>query len=51
MQNLHSPEFQTYETRVASFENWPMEMEQTKENMAKAGLFYTGMCLLWKKRI
>ncbi|XP_060592059.1 E3 ubiquitin-protein ligase XIAP-like [Ruditapes philippinarum] len=35
--------YKTYEARLSSFKHWPKQIRQTKEEMAEAGLFYTGL--------
>lgn len=36
------PQKAVYEARLQSFKDWPTLMSQTKEQLAEAGLFYTG---------
>lgn len=35
--------YASYEERIESFSDWPCGLSQTKEDMAKAGFFYTGI--------
>ncbi|XP_045195746.2 baculoviral IAP repeat-containing protein 8-like [Mercenaria mercenaria] len=37
------PQYQTYEARVSSFTSWPNYLTQKPEELAEAGLFYTGV--------
>ncbi|XP_071105254.1 death-associated inhibitor of apoptosis 2-like [Haliotis cracherodii] len=39
--NPMSPFHQSFESRVTSFEAWPIQMAQTAEDMAHAGFVYT----------
>ncbi|XP_053396572.1 E3 ubiquitin-protein ligase XIAP-like [Mercenaria mercenaria] len=39
---LKCPEYRTFADRVSSFINWPVQIKQTPEQMANAGLFFTG---------
>ncbi|XP_060601311.1 baculoviral IAP repeat-containing protein 7-like isoform X2 [Ruditapes philippinarum] len=36
------PEYQTFESRLASFRNWPPHIIQTPQQLAKAGFYHTG---------
>ncbi|XP_045174784.2 baculoviral IAP repeat-containing protein 2-like [Mercenaria mercenaria] len=36
------PEYQTMEARLSSFAMWPHHMKQTPQQLAEAGLYYTG---------
>ncbi|XP_053391903.1 baculoviral IAP repeat-containing protein 7-like [Mercenaria mercenaria] len=40
--NYRHPEYQTLEARLATFTNWPAQMMQRPEQLADAGLYYTG---------
>lgn len=42
LKTYRHPEYQTRESRIASFINWPSELTQTPEQLADAGLYYTG---------
>ncbi|XP_060586407.1 baculoviral IAP repeat-containing protein 2-like [Ruditapes philippinarum] len=39
---LRFHEYADYRKRVSSFEFWPIQIKQTREQMADAGFFYTG---------
>ncbi|XP_060588564.1 baculoviral IAP repeat-containing protein 3-like [Ruditapes philippinarum] len=39
---IRHPEYQTLEARLRSFTNWPEHMIQTPQQLADAGLYYTG---------
>ncbi|XP_058798849.1 baculoviral IAP repeat-containing protein 2-like [Phymastichus coffea] len=36
------PKYATYDARLQSFDDWPISMSQTKEQLAEAGLYYVG---------
>ncbi|XP_053396579.1 death-associated inhibitor of apoptosis 1-like [Mercenaria mercenaria] len=40
--NYRHPEYQTLQSRLSSFRSWPQHMIQTPQQLADAGLFYTG---------
>ncbi|XP_053396589.1 baculoviral IAP repeat-containing protein 7-A-like isoform X2 [Mercenaria mercenaria] len=40
--NFRHPEYQTLESRLETFTNWPAQMTQRPEQLADAGLYYTG---------
>jgi len=46
LSNLHEHisrrKLNTFEGRLATFENWPSGLPMNPENLAKSGLFYTG---------
>ncbi|XP_052809741.1 baculoviral IAP repeat-containing protein 7-like isoform X2 [Mya arenaria] len=37
------PEFESYNTRLATFDRWPREVSQRPIQLAEAGLYYTGV--------
>ncbi|XP_060599289.1 baculoviral IAP repeat-containing protein 3-like [Ruditapes philippinarum] len=39
---IRSPRYQTMEARIASFQNFPKQISISHQNLAVAGLFYTG---------
>ncbi|XP_071111517.1 death-associated inhibitor of apoptosis 2-like [Haliotis cracherodii] len=41
LSNTPSPYYLCFERRIASFETWPTQMNQTAEEMAHAGFVYT----------
>ncbi|XP_046337717.1 E3 ubiquitin-protein ligase XIAP-like [Haliotis rufescens] len=42
LSNTPSPYYLRFERKLASFETWPTQMNQTAEEMAHAGFAYTG---------
>jgi E3 ubiquitin-protein ligase XIAP len=47
LQNLGSakpkhPEYASYDARLHTFDNWPIPLVQNKQELASAGLYYTG---------
>lgn len=38
----HHPEYEAREKRLETFANWPAHMMQRPEQLADAGLYYTG---------
>ncbi|XP_053390264.1 inhibitor of apoptosis protein-like, partial [Mercenaria mercenaria] len=40
--NYRHPKYQTLQSRLSSFSSWPQHMVQTPQQLADAGLFYTG---------
>lgn len=42
MKNPAYPDFINYDTRLSSFDCWPKSIPQSKEQLARAGFFYTG---------
>lgn len=40
---LPHPEFSTYESRLITFHDWPISIQQQPEELANAGFYYTGM--------
>jgi len=37
------PAFQSLDSRIKTFRNWPIQMKQKPSDMAKAGFYYTGV--------
>lgn len=37
------PQFASYESRVRTFESWPKSLKQSKQDLANAGFYYTGI--------
>lgn len=37
---IHFPNYQSYESRLSTFDTWPASKSQTKEQLAEAGIFY-----------
>lgn len=53
--NLHleakRPELAKKEARMNTFQNWPSNAMQSPNDLAEAGLYYTGRCLLFLYRL
>ncbi|XP_045196868.2 baculoviral IAP repeat-containing protein 7-B-like isoform X2 [Mercenaria mercenaria] len=40
---VRHPEYQSYQVRLSSFSRWPQSLLQRPEQLAEAGLYYTGL--------